>query len=646
LVAQINALRATHPPSPRNAGGLHSSTSNLFRVEIRTNIRYFEATFNYILVLRTRTILEMSSSDSKTTNGLLSISRVDSPPKPVEDQQSSSPTELPSPKSVVGNAEDEDGDAPETVKKDNVAVPSASVTITPSSSDSSIAASASASASETGVSASLPMISLPISSKAKGKGPDDEEDDDDRDEEDGESLEETGIEKRNLRSDDFSATIGASNDSKKGEQSEGEETEEDFTFSDDVSISDLQKMAAASLSKQKIPTDSVSPRGVPSFPSPRPTSPPTPAPVSAQPCSPPSTPSLSLPSPSSPSPSPPPSPSSSSSPSISYSLPSTIPPPSPSSIRNDPRNLRGRASSFVTTQKHVNDTITSPPSPRSRSRRDSITTNDVSKSERKAENKKIKLMKDATILDLSRRDLQSIPSAVCKNRKLVVLNLYSNALKVLPNEIGKRRNREYFFFFISVSYFSFSFSSLGKLTQLTQLGLNENLLSELPKEIGTLKALEILDLRFNRLKRLPPEIQGCVGLKKLFLRFNKLTDLPPTIGKLQALELLSFRNNSITTLPDSFVELRSLKVLDAHQNTLKSLPSFANLTELVEVNLQCNQLTSLPRDFDALGKLQRLHLGYNKFASFPVEIGKVSSPHLSCILLLPLPSFSCFLHSF
>jgi Leucine-rich repeat (LRR) protein len=57
--------------------------------------------------------------------------------------------------------------------------------------------------------------------------------------------------------------------------------------------------------------------------------------------------------------------------------------------------------------------------------------------------------------------------------------------------------------------------------------------------------------------------------------------------------------------------------LDVCQNHLKSLPHLGNLRNLVDLNLQCNQLTSLPVDLENLISLKRLHIGYNRLPEFP-----------------------------
>ena len=104
---------------------------------------------------------------------------------------------------------------------------------------------------------------------------------------------------------------------------------------------------------------------------------------------------------------------------------------------------------------------------------------------------------------------------------------------------------------------------------------------------------------------------------------SPFVSLPPAIGQLESLELLSVRNNNLVELPGEINNLHNLRVLDVHQNQLKALPSLSNLHELVELNLQCNNLSSVTKDFGRLTKLQRLQLGFNKFSTFPRELGEL-----------------------
>ena len=78
-----------------------------------------------------------------------------------------------------------------------------------------------------------------------------------------------------------------------------------------------------------------------------------------------------------------------------------------------------------------------------------------------------------------------------------------------------------------------------QLSKLEKLYLNANRLETLPKEIGKLTNLQELCLTMNKIKTLPKELECLINLKKLFLSddFNPvLTDIP----NLHTLNLFNF----------------------------------------------------------------------------------------------------------
>jgi Leucine-rich repeat (LRR) protein len=99
------------------------------------------------------------------------------------------------------------------------------------------------------------------------------------------------------------------------------------------------------------------------------------------------------------------------------------------------------------------------------------------------------------------------------------------------------------------------------LSELKELSLQYNNLTELPKEIGQLKKLETLRLNNNQLTALPKEIGELENLKYLFIGFNRITELPEEIGNLKNLIIFDVGQNLLTSLPASLANMESLTEL-------------------------------------------------------------------------------------
>ena len=101
---------------------------------------------------------------------------------------------------------------------------------------------------------------------------------------------------------------------------------------------------------------------------------------------------------------------------------------------------------------------------------------------------------------------------------------------------------------------------------VTNIYLNGNNLTTIPKEIGNLTKLRQLDLSYNELTTLPPEIGNLTNLEEFHLNDNQLTTLPPEIGNLKNLERLYLDENELTTLPPEIGNLKNLAVLYLYDN--------------------------------------------------------------------------------
>ncbi|KAG1364142.1 plant intracellular Ras-group-related LRR protein 1 [Cocos nucifera] len=205
-----------------------------------------------------------------------------------------------------------------------------------------------------------------------------------------------------------------------------------------------------------------------------------------------------------------------------------------------------------------------------------------------------------TKLDLSNNNLESIPeSLTARLLNLVVFDVHSNQLKVLPN-------------------------SIGCLSKLKVLNISGNLIESLPRTIEDCRALEELTANFNKLTKLPDTIGfELSNLKKLAVNSNKLAFLPHSTSHLTSLRVLDARLNCLRSLPDDLDNLYHLEVLNVSQNFqyLQSLPfSIGGLLSLVELDISYNKITILPHSMGCLTKLRKFHAEGNPLVCPPMEV--------------------------
>ncbi|WP_427162498.1 COR domain-containing protein [Aliinostoc sp. HNIBRCY26] len=225
-------------------------------------------------------------------------------------------------------------------------------------------------------------------------------------------------------------------------------------------------------------------------------------------------------------------------------------------------------------------------------------------------------------LYLWNNQLNSLPPEIVQLTHLQSLNLSSNQLSSLPPEIVQLTHLQ------SLNLSSNQLSSLPpeivQLTHLQSLNLYNNQLSSLPSEFGQLVNLQSLNLYNNQLSSLPPEFGQLVSLQSLYLSSNNLSSLPPEFGQLVNLQSLNLYNNQLSSLPPEFGQLVNLQSLNLYNNQLSSLPpEFGQLVNLRSLYLHSNQLSSLPPEFGKLVNLQSLYLQHNRLNNLPPECGQL-----------------------
>jgi Leucine-rich repeat (LRR) protein len=162
----------------------------------------------------------------------------------------------------------------------------------------------------------------------------------------------------------------------------------------------------------------------------------------------------------------------------------------------------------------------------------------------------------------------------------------------------------------------------ARRSQATELDLSgrhsTEKLTELPESLGQVTQLQVLYLENNQLTALPESLGQLTRLESLFLDNNQLTALPESLGQLSRLATLNLKNNQLTALPESLSRLTRLHTLFLESNQLTTLPeSLGQLSRLTYLDLESNQLTALPKSLGQLSQLAALYVSDNELAELP-----------------------------
>ncbi|KAF2075586.1 hypothetical protein CYY_003129 [Polysphondylium violaceum] len=152
-------------------------------------------------------------------------------------------------------------------------------------------------------------------------------------------------------------------------------------------------------------------------------------------------------------------------------------------------------------------------------------------------------------------------------------------------------------------------------TKQPKLSLTNCWLKIIPADVFSLLELRDLDLSANHLKKVSKSIGSLVHLKRLRLNHNQLTTLPKELYNLPRLTTLYLNNNNFKIVPKEISKISTLKLLDLSFNQITDISPQTNInqmTNLVELRLRYNQLSSLPSNMMEATHLQVLWLEGNR----------------------------------
>lgn len=226
---------------------------------------------------------------------------------------------------------------------------------------------------------------------------------------------------------------------------------------------------------------------------------------------------------------------------------------------------------------------------------------------------------DGGMLDLSSQDLCYVPHQIVNGigPEITKLVLDFNDIKELPASFGEVCVNLQILSLVG-NLFAELPSSIGNLSQLRELHLNDNGLKTLPDSICHLCSLEILKLTGNSIQALPDDLGEISSLKTFCCDENKLVNLPLTLGLLTELVVVELSDNFLTVIREGIGQLKSLRIFNVSNNKLEKIhDSFGDLENLEIVDLSGNHMENLWDHFNSAKCVQKFYADRNRLVEIP-----------------------------
>jgi internalin A len=210
-------------------------------------------------------------------------------------------------------------------------------------------------------------------------------------------------------------------------------------------------------------------------------------------------------------------------------------------------------------------------------------------------NSSIADLHNLTKLTLKGNKLVSVPIAIARLARLNRLDLNGNKLKTFPEFISEMTS------LLEIDVSSNQLTSLpesiSRLINLQSLDVGFNQMKTLPTSISRLESLSSLWLPANPWVSLSgwDWIANLRSLTELGIGQCKLTEIPRFVSQLRELTILNIVHNQITSLPDFLYDLSQLEVIYLQGNPIKEIsPKILQLKNLTEIGVRENPLEIPP----------------------------------------------------
>ena len=152
-----------------------------------------------------------------------------------------------------------------------------------------------------------------------------------------------------------------------------------------------------------------------------------------------------------------------------------------------------------------------------------------------------------TALDLSNKNLTSIPPSVFNHKQLKLLRLSNNNIETLSDSIAQLN--KLLFLILDFNQIDSLPAELSQWASVQSLNLSGNQIEDIPVAFSQWKSIKSLDLNRNRIKKIPVELSQWKSIQSLNLSGNQLTSIPVELSQWTSIQSLNLSENQIDSIP-------------------------------------------------------------------------------------------------
>mmetsp|Transcript_4878 Transcript_4878/g.11665 ORF Transcript_4878/g.11665 Transcript_4878/m.11665 type:complete len:378 (+) Transcript_4878:394-1527(+) len=221
---------------------------------------------------------------------------------------------------------------------------------------------------------------------------------------------------------------------------------------------------------------------------------------------------------------------------------------------------------------------------------------------------------DVKSIDLGYNKITVLPSDLTLScfHTLKSLVLWNNLLVSLPPEIVRCTNLTDLK--LGNNHLPNLPEHLGRLTSLNKLDVSGNRITIVPSTLSHLVDLSLLDFSRNSLSMYPDDqLWTLTNLAELYLGSNQLTELPLAAACLNNLRVFNASGNRLTDVEPDIIKLPAMQELYLSDNSIRQLPGacWRHATNLTILDLGANALTNLPHQMGYVTSITTLGVARN-----------------------------------